>query len=175
MLSTFDFLLRGCGLLLSLFVVTACAPAQPAPDSRPEAPSPVLTTLREMPVRLCVPVKAEDWTALRSGSPRLILHLQHQTRSNVYSPSFQVSLVGPAESQRVAVDQLAMHPDIPGPAGDLPDPQHFAVDLRGHLPAAIDRSTLCVEVDVEPAGRAIPEEGKAGHQLRIWATLEPLP
>jgi hypothetical protein len=173
MLSTpSDLFLRGCGLLLSLFAVSACALAQPAP------PSSVLTSYRKLPARLCVPVKAETWTALRNGKTRLILHLQHQTASHFYSPSFQVSLVGPAKSKRVSLDQLAMNPDIQASAGGPPDPQHFGIDLRGQLPAAIDRSTLCVEVDVERGKNGeIPEisrEGQADPPLRIWATLEPL-
>ncbi|MFL6234373.1 MAG: hypothetical protein ACJ76N_14670 [Thermoanaerobaculia bacterium] len=176
MLSTSsDLFLRGCGLLLSFFAVSACALAQPAPRDRPATPSSVLTSYRKLPVRLCVPVKAEAWTALRGGRTRLILHLQHQATSHFYSPSFQVSLVGPAKSQRVSVDQLAMNPDIQSSAGGPPDPQHFAIDLRGQLPAAIDRSTLCVEVDIEKGKNGeIPGEGKADPPLRIWATLEPL-
>src|SRR4051812_4004946 len=160
MLSTHsDLLLRGCGLLLSLFVfvAAACAQTQPVP------PSSVRTSYREMPVRLCVPVKAAAWKALQSGKTRLILHVQNQAPSYVYSRTFHISLVGPG-SQRVGVDDLAMQPDILTPAGQ-PGPQHFAIDLRGHLPAAAP-STLCVEVGVDPENEA---EGKAEHPLRIWA------
>ncbi len=164
MLSTpADLFLRGSGLLLSLFAAAACALAQPA------APSSVRTSYREMPVRLCVPVKAAAWTALRSGSTRLILHIQNQAPSYIYSRTFHISLLGPGESKPVLIDQLAMQPDILTSAGQ-PGPQHFGIDLRGHLPAAA-RSTVCVEVSVEPENEA---EGKAAHPLRIWATLEPL-
>lgn len=162
-----ELFLRGFGLLLSLFATAACAQTPPAPGNRPAAPSSVRTSYRELPVRLCVPVKEETWKALRSGETRLILHIQNQERSVVYSPTFEISLLGPAASQPVAVDHLAMQPDVLAPTGQ-PEPQHFAIDLRGHLPAASPGSTLCVEVDLEPG----PE--KTGHPLRIWATLEPL-
>jgi hypothetical protein len=170
MLSTpTDLFLRGSWLLLSLFAAAACALGQPAPGDRPVAPSSVRTSYREMPVRLCVPVKAEAWAALKSGSTRLVLHIQNQTPSHVYSRTFHISLLGPGASKPVPVDELAMQPDILTSAGQ-PGPQHFAIDLREHLPAAA-RSTLCVEVSVEPENEA---EGKASHPLRIWATLEPL-
>ncbi|HEY8022158.1 MAG TPA: hypothetical protein VIH93_13720 [Thermoanaerobaculia bacterium] len=169
MLSTpSDLFLRGCGLLLSLFTAAACALAQPAPGDRAVAPSSVRTSYREMPVRLCVPVKAEAWKALQSGSTRFILHIQNQAPSHVYSRTFRISLLGP-RSQRIPVDHLAMQPDVLTPAGQ-PGAQHFAIDLRGHLPAAA-RSTLCVEISVEPENEA---EGKASHPLQIWATLETL-
>src|SRR5262249_53909596 len=155
--------LRGGGLLLSLFAAAACALAQPAP------PSSVRTSYREMPVRLCLPVKAEAWAALRSGKTRLVLHIQNQAPSHVYSRPFHIALLGPAKSKPVPVDDLAMQPDILTSAGQ-PGPQHFAIDLREHLPAAA-RSTLCVEVSVDPENAA---EGKAEHPLRLWVTLEPL-
>lgn len=164
----FGLFLRGFGLLLSLVASAACALALPASGEGAPAPSSVRTSYPEMPVRLCVPVKAEAWKALQSGSTRFILHLQNQAPSYVYSRTFHVSLLGP-ESQRIAVDHLAMQPDILTPAGQ-PGAQHFAIDLRGHLPAAA-RSTICVEIAVEPENEA---EGKASHPLRIWATLEPL-
>jgi hypothetical protein len=158
-----DLVLRGCGLLFSLFIVVACAQAQPAPSS-----SSVRTSYREMPVRLCVPMKAEAWTALQSGKARLVLHIQNQTPAVVYSRPFHVALLASNRAKPVAVDDLAMQPDVQtsGP----PEPQHFAIDLRGHLPTAAS-STLCIEVSVDPENEA---EGKAEHPLRIWATLEPL-
>src|SRR6185369_10963878 len=77
MLSTpADLFLRSSWLLLALFAAAACALGQPAPGDRPAAPSSVRTSYREMPVRLCVPVKAEAWAALKSGSTRLVLHIQ---------------------------------------------------------------------------------------------------
>jgi hypothetical protein len=158
-----DLVLRGCcGLLLSLFAVVACAQAQPAPSSS------VRTSYREMPVRLCVPVKAAAWTALQSGKARLVLHIQNQTPAIVYSRPFHVALLGPDRAKPVPVDDLAMQPDVQ--TSGLPEPQHFAINLRGHLPTAAS-STLCIEVSVDPENAA---EGKADHPLRIWATLEPL-
>ena len=175
MLSTpADLLLRSCGLLLSLFAVTACALAQPASGSPPEARSSVLASPREMPVRLCVPVAAEAWQELRRGETRLVLHLRNQTPSYIYSPSFRVSLAGLA-AKPVEVDQLSMHPDIVGSESGRPDPQHFAIDLRPHLPAATDRSTLCVEVGIDLGEQgALPEGWKDDQPLQIWATVEPL-
>src|SRR6476659_5181350 len=98
MLSTpADLVLRGSGLLLSLFAAAACALAQPAP------PSSVRTSYREMPVRLCVAVKAEAWTALRSGKTRLVLHIQNQTPAVVYSRPFHIALLGPDRAKPVPV------------------------------------------------------------------------
>jgi hypothetical protein len=171
-----DLFLRACGLLLCMAVTAACALAKPGPGDRPAASTPVLTSYREMPVRLCVPMKAEDWTALRAGTTRLVLHLQNQVPSRFYSRTFHVSLVGPAEPQRVAIDELAMQPDNAPPGGGPPSPQNFAVDLRGHLPAAPVPSKLCLEVGIDPHGEndTAPGEEAAGHRLHIWATLEPL-
>jgi len=162
MLSTpSDLVLRGSGLLLSLFVAVACAQAQPA------APSSVRTSYREMPVRLCVPVKAEAWNALRSGSTRLVLHIQNQTPAVVYSRPFHIALIDPDKGGKpVPVDDLAMQPDVQ--TSGQPEPQHFGIDLRKHLPAAA-RSTLCFEISVDKENAA---EGKGEHPLRIWGTLE---
>jgi hypothetical protein len=121
-----------------------------------------------MPVRLCVPVKAAAWTALQSGKTRLVLHIQNQTPAVVYSRPFHIALLGPDKSKAVPVDEFAMQPDVQ--TSGQPEPQHFGIDLRGHLPAAAS-STLCIEVSVDPENAA---EGKADHPLRIWATLEPL-
>lgn len=166
MLSTpADLVLRGSGLLLSLFAAAACALAQPAPGAPPSA---VRTSYREMPVRLCVPVKAEVWTALRSGSTRLVLHIQNQAPAVVYSRPFHIALLGPDKAKPVPVDNLAMQPDVQ--TSGQPEPQHFGIDLKGHLPAAAS-STLCIEVSVDKENAA---EGKAEHPLRIWVTVEPL-
>ncbi|HEY0557872.1 MAG TPA: hypothetical protein VGG20_26715 [Thermoanaerobaculia bacterium] len=163
MLSTpSDLFLRGCGLLVLVFVAAACAQAQPAP------PSPVRTSYREMPVRLCIPVKAEAWSALQSGKTRLVLHIQNQTPAVVYSRPFHIALLGPDKAKPVPVDDLAMQPDVQ--TSDQPEAQHFGIDLRGHLPAAAV-STLCIEVSVDKENAA---EGNAEHPLRIWATLEPI-
>ncbi|HZF07455.1 MAG TPA: hypothetical protein VFE33_01570 [Thermoanaerobaculia bacterium] len=166
MLSTpSDLFLRGCGLLLLVFVAAACAQAQPP---APSAPSGVRTSYREMPVRLCVPVKAEVWTALQSGKTRLVLHIQNQTPAVVYSRPFHIALLGPGKAKPVPVDDLAMQPDVQ--TSGQPEPQHFGIDLRQHLPTAAS-PTLCIEVSVDQENAA---EGKAEHPLRIWATLEPL-
>ena len=172
MLSTpADLLLRGSGLLLLLCIAAACAQAQPTPGDRPAAPSSVRTSYREMPARLCVPVKPEAWAALQSGSTRLVLHLQNQQPSHVYSRTFHIALLDPRPpemSKPVLLDEISMQPDILTAAGQ-PGPQHFGIDLKGHLPAAAS-ATLCFEVSVDAENAA---EGKGEHPLRIWATLEP--
>ncbi len=186
-----DLSLRACGLLLSLLaslpVVAVSALAEPGPGGSggPAAPrghsaasSPVLTSYRAMPVRLCVPMKAEDWPALRGGAARVVLHIQNLVPSRFYSRTFHVALVGAAAAERgerVEIDELSTQPDNAPPGGGPPAAQNFAINLRGHLPAAPAPGTLCLEVGADPQGGndTGPGETAAGHRLRIWATLEP--
>jgi hypothetical protein len=166
---------RVCGLLLSLLLVAVCALAKPGPGEPMAVSSRILTSYRDMPVRLCVPMQAEDWTALRGGAARLVLHIQNLVPSRFYSRTYQVSLVGTAEPRRVPVDQLSTQPDNAPHGGGPPGPQNFAIDLHGHLPAAPEPATLCLEVGADPQGGndTEPGEAPASHRLRVWATLEP--
>lgn len=171
-----DLALRSLGPLATVLALAACAFGATPPPARPAAPSSVMTTFRQLPVRLCVPVAAESWEALRRGDTRLVLHLQNQKPSNRYSPSFQVSRVesdsqAPPAATEV-IQQFSMHPDPPARESGPPNPQHFSIDLRKHLPEGESPATLCFEVGIEKSEDAPPPD--PGGRILIRASLDPI-
>lgn len=169
-----DLLLRGLGILASVLGLAGCAFAVTPPEGRPVPPSSMLTTFRQLPVRLCVPVTEESWDSLRRGETRLVLHLQNQKPSNRYSPSFQVSRVDPdPEASRAAAEEIqrfSMHPDPPSNKNGPPNPQHFSIDLRDHLPEGESPATLCFEVGIEASEDAPAPD--PGSRILIRASLD---